>query len=202
MDQDIAITSTVIESLSVTAPSAACSCTCETDMGTQAARWVATSRTVEAMPVFCRKAEDDGLEWGPLSTNRGTQHFEYDAGRPCVTDQHNGFPPPTIRELQIWSGYLDELKRSGNRRVAALWQQLRAALGNTVPLPVVVPGADTGVANLCWDIPGQHLEITISVDGASEWFYMDRTTRTIREGNSSDGGIKEFVALLGQITLR
>jgi hypothetical protein len=177
-------------------------CTCDRELGTQVTPWMVPVQAVKARNVFNHFAEDSSLEWGQLCTSSCTKLFESDAVRPSLTDQQNGFPPPTIQGLQRWSSYLEELKRSGNQHVAALWQQLCGVLGSVVPLPVAVPGVEKGKAHLCWDTKDQHLELKLSASGVRQWSYLDRATGAKREGTSVDGAIAEFVELLGQITLR
>ena len=105
------------------------------------------------------------------------------------------FPQSTISELQRWGQFIEEPR---SRSVKEFWQKL-CVYFNGPPLPVAMPGAESGTMQLAWDTDELHLDVSLGSSDTDEWFFMNRKSGELQEG-SVDFELTKFVGLLKTIS--
>jgi hypothetical protein len=89
-----------------------------------------------------------------------------------------------------WYRFLDELQVEHRysaqhlSRVRDTWEEIRAFVGDRLPLPVTQSGAE-GAIQLYWDNKRKYVEVDVLADGTLHWFYKDRSTEA-RDGTEDE----------------
>ena len=105
------------------------------------------------------------------------------------------FPQSTISELQRWGQFIEEPQ---SRNIKEFWQKI-CIYFNGPPLPVAMPGAESGTMQLAWDTDDAHLDVLLGSSETDEWFFMDRKSGKFQEG-TVDFELTKFVELLKTIS--
>lgn len=89
-------------------------------------------------------------------------------------------------------------RRAEKPKYQGIWQKICIFL-NGPPLPVAMPGAESGTMQLAWDTDDLHLDVLLGSSDSDEWFFMDRRSGKLEEG-SVDSNLTRFADLLKTIS--